>query len=377
MKDKVISVFGSDMGELEKNNVMECLDSQWIGFGKKVDEFEKKLCEIRKFSNFVMLDSGSNALYMALILLKLPSGSEVVLPAFTWVACANAVVLAGLKPVFADVEINTMNVSAKTIKKVITKKTSCIMVVHFAGLPVDMDPIMDFGIPVIEDAAHAIYSNYKGKPCGSIGDIGVFSFDSVKNLAVGEGGGIVCKKQIHELESRDLRYCGIQKSGFESAITKNIDSKKMWWEYEIVKPFIKMLPTNISASIGLAQLERRAELQLKRKEVWDLYQVEFKDLKFIETPNLDVEFPYSHSYFTYVVKASRRDSLAKYLLNNGIYTTLRYQPLDNYSHFKQDVKNRLENSEKLSRTSLSLPLHPRLLNSEVEKVISCVKNFYK
>jgi dTDP-4-amino-4,6-dideoxygalactose transaminase len=372
----LISVFGSDMGNLEKKLVAECLDSQWIGFGNKVDEFEKNLCADRNFSNFVMVDSGSNALYLAITLLNLPQGSEVILPAFTWIACANAVVLAGLIPIFADVEISTMNISARTIKKVISHKTSCIMVVHFAGLPVEMDEIISLGFPVIEDAAHAIYSDYKSKPCGSIGDVGVFSFDSVKNLAVGEGGGLVLRNSEYEKKARDYRYCGIQKSGFQKATESNDNSSTMWWEYELVEPFIKMLPTNISASIGIAQLSRKDELQERRRVLWNFYQDALSGISDITIPELPHNYSYTHSFFTYIIRTNNRNELAKYLLKNGVYTTLRYHPLNFYSQFNAK-NNDLTNTYILNDTSLSIPLHPRLSNLEIEKVVDCIEKFYK
>ena len=373
-----ISVFGSDMSDLEKEYVSKCLDSQWIGFGEKVNEFENELCKVRSFSNFTMLDSGSNALFLALHLLNLPKNSEVILPAFTWMACANAVVLAGLKPVFADVELDTMNISVDTIKQVVTKNTSCIMVVHFAGLPVDMDPIIKLGYPVVEDAAHAIYSDYKSRPCGSIGDLGIFSFDAVKNLAVGEGGGIVCKSVANKTNAQELRYCGIRKSGFQAASSNSTSiTEKMWWEYELTEPFIKMLPTNIAASIGLAQLERREELQKRRKIIWQVYQESFNNLDFLLTPKDELSYEYTHSFFTYAIRVPNRDELAKYLLKNEIYSTLRYHSLNKYKHFNQNSGDYLNNTEILNKTALSLPLHPRLTNIEVSKIVDCVLKFYQ
>lgn len=372
-----ISVFGSDMGQLEKDYVIKCLDTQWIGFGEKVNEFERSLCQIRNFPNFTMLDSGSNSLFLAIYLLNLPKNSEVILPSFTWIACANAVVLAGLKPVFADVEIDTMNVSVDTIKKVITENTSCVMVVHFAGLPVDMDPIIELGYPVIEDSAHAIYSEYKGHPCGSLGDVGIFSFDAVKNLAVGEGGGIVCKNDALKIRAQELRYCGIKKSGFESAFSGEKKLlEKLWWEYELTEPFIKMLPTNISASIGLAQLERRSELQARRENIWHMYQDSFEKLRDVITPKVQLDFEYVHSFFTYAIRVPKRNELARFLLKNEIYTTLRYNPINHYRQFEETPGYILENSVVLNETALSLPLHPRLTDAQVEKVIWSVKSFY-
>ena len=145
--------------------------------------------------HFAMVDSGSNALYLAVTLLNLPPKSEVIVPAFTWVSCAQAILLAGHTPVFCDVELDTLNVNRNLIEQCITKKTGAIMVVHFAGKPVDMDPILELGLPIIEDAAHAVDSTYRGKACGGIGDVGIYSFDAVKNLTTGEGGGISTRKK--------------------------------------------------------------------------------------------------------------------------------------------------------------------------------------
>ena len=190
----MITVFGSLVGSEEIEKVSACMKSQWMGFGKTVEEFETKYSKKYNISNFAMVDSGSNALFMAVKLLDLPPNSEIILPSFTWVSCAQAILLAGHKPIFCDVDILTMNVRIEEVKAKITNKTAAIMVVHYAGLAVDMDPIIALGFPIIEDAAHAIDSTYKGKPCGTIGDVGIFSYDAVKNLTVGEGGGDYYKK---------------------------------------------------------------------------------------------------------------------------------------------------------------------------------------
>ncbi len=367
----MISVFGSDIGDEEKRLVGECLDSQWIGCGKVVDTFELEFQAALGLKNFLMVDSGSNALYMAIKLLNLPTGSEVILPALTWISCANAITLAGLKPVFADVDLDTMNITAESISRVITKNSRAIMVVHFAGLPVNIEPILDFGLPVIEDAAHAPYSKINNKACGSIGEIGIYSFDAVKNLAVGEGGGITTTDQVSAERARALRYCGIKKSGFENVATgKSVN----WWEYELSEPFIKMLPTNISASIGLAQLRRRNELQEKRKKFWDLYQVGLREVGDISLP-LEARKNEIHSYFTYVIRTGRRTELANYLLGEGIYTTLRYHALNNYKDYGQ-LGIELPATEIIEDTALSIPLHPRLTESEIEYIIDKIKTFF-
>ena len=369
----MISVFGSLVGEEEISNVTACMQSQWMGFGKTVDAFEMKYMKKYGLPTFAMVDSGSNALFMAVTLLDLPCGSEVILPSFTWVSCAQAVILAGHKPVFCDVDLKTMNVRCEDIQAKITDKTGAIMVVHYAGLAVDMDPILALGYPIIEDAAHAVDSTYKGKPCGAIGDVGIFSYDAVKNLTVGEGGGITTRSPAQIERAKVMRYCGIGKSGFESAVA-NAGTKARWWEYNIEEPFIKMLPTNMGASIGLAQLDRIDALQARRKEIWDTYQCELASVPSLILPS-EAEQGDRHSYFTYCIRAPRRDDLAHYLLSEEIYTTLRYHPL-HLSPLYGQVEERLPNSETLNADALSIPIHPRMSDEDVEMVVKKIKTFY-
>lgn len=368
----MISVFGSHVGQEEIEEVLECINSQWLGFGGKVAEFEEKYREKFGLRDFAMVDSGSNALFMAVTLLDLPKGTEIILPSLTWVSCAQAILLAGHVPVFCDVDASTMNVRKEEIEPHISAKTGAIMVVHFAGLSVDMDPIVDLGFPVIEDAAHAVCSTYKGQPCGTIGDVGIFSYDAVKNLTAGEGGGITARDAAVIERAKMLRYCGIGKSGFEAAVSA-AGKRHRWWEYNIQEPFIKMLPTNIAGGIGLAQLRKIDSLQQRRKEIWDLYQAELGRIPWIRTP-VDVAGGDRHSYFTYCIRVPERDELAHHMLDNGVYTTLRYHPLHMNAVYGQ-TDRRLKNCEQLNDDCLSIPLHPRLTAEDTEKVIGEIKSF--
>ena len=370
----MISVFGSKVGPEEINKVVECMESQWLGFGAHVSRSEKKFCKTFGLDNFAMVDSGSNALLMAITLLDLPQNSEVIVPSFTWVSCAHAVLLAGHKPVFCDVDLVTMNVRKCDIESQLTKKTAAIMIVDYAGLPVEIDSIAELGLPIIEDAAHAVYSIHQGVACGARADVAIYSFDAVKNLTAGEGGGITAKTKTMIERAKRLRYCGIGKSGFDSAVAGAKD-KSRWWEYNIQEPFIKMLPTNIAASIGLAQLEAIDKLQARRKQIWDTYQNEFGDVDWITLP-VEAHPDDRHSYFTYCLRVPKRDELAHYLLENEIYTTLRYHPLHMNSLYKQ-MDNKLTNCEKLNEDALSIPLHPRLSDDDVSKVVDAIKSFEK
>jgi aminotransferase len=250
-----------------------------------------------------------------------------------------------------------------------------LLPIYVYGQPPDMDPLLatarEYGLPVIEDAAHAVDSYYYNRPCGGIGDVGIYSFDAVKNLTTGEGGGITARDGDKIDRAKVLRYCGIGKSGFEAAAA-GVGEKNRWWEYNIQEPFIKMLPTNIAAAIGLAQLNKIDDLQAYRKKIWDIYQNEFAGIDWIVRPP-DPKEHEKHSYFTYVVRVPQRDKLARFLFDAGIYTTLRYHPLHLNKLYKSNAK--LPNSELLNEDSLSIPLHPNLSMENVEFIVDKIKNF--
>lgn len=370
MNKKIISVFGSQVGKEELAEIKTSIEKQWLGMGDKTRLFEDRLSKRLNLRGFVMLNSGSNSLYLALKLLDLPKDSEVILPSFTWISCASTIVLNGYRPVFCDVDLETQNVDYKSIVPMITKKTKAIMVVHYGGKPVKMDEIKEFNLPVLEDAAHAIDSKIGEKYCGSMGDIGIYSFDAIKNIAIGEAGGLTSKHKELIEKAKKLRYCGIGKSGFEASSTKH-----RWWEYSVTDFFIKLLPDDIHASIGLAQLEKLDQNQKIRKRIWGTYNEELSKLQWLDLP-VDAEENEQHTYFTYLIrlKNNKRDELAQYLYDNNIYTTLRYEPLHlipiyNSTHIK------LKNSEILNETGLNIPIHPNLKDGEVEYIIDCIKKF--
>lgn len=365
----MINVFGSLVGKEELEEIRTSLEAQWMGIGPKTAAFEKQFSERLGLPGFVLLDSGSNSLHMAVKLLDLPAGSEVIVPSFTWIACAHSVVLSGCVPVFADVDYETQNITAKTAAAVMTPKTKAVMVVHYGGLPVAVEEISKLGLPVIEDAAHAVDSKRQGRACGGLAEVGIYSFDAIKNLAMGEGGGLTARDPQRIARARQLRYCGIGKSGFEASANKD-----RWWEYNVAEFFPKMLPSDIAASIGLAQLRKLPAMQEYRKKIWELYQREFKSLSWLLRPQ-DAPSGDQHSYFTYCVRVEngRRDRFAKYLYEQGIYTTLRYHPLHMNAIYKSKAK--LAVCERLNEEALSLPIHPGLKEADIDKIVDAVKKF--
>lgn len=369
----MISVFGSDIGPREIEAVAAVMRSQWVGFGRGVDAFEEAFARRLGLPAFAMVDSGSNALFMALRLLDLPPGAEVIVPSFTWVSCGQAVVLAGHRPVFCDVDPATMNVGREHVEACLSPRTAAVMVVHYAGLPVEIDPIIDLGLPVVEDAAHAVDARHRGRPCGGIGAVGIYSFDAVKNLTAGEGGGVTARDPRLIKRARRLRYCGIGKSGFDAATGGAADRR--WWEYDISEAFIKMLPTNMAAAIAGVQLERLDELQARRRSLWEIYDRELGGLAAVTLPPRAAAAD-RHGLFTYCVRVRDRDRLARRLLEQGIYTTLRYHPLHMNALYGQ-TDRRLPGSERLNEEALSLPLHPRLTGDDAVRVVEAIRGFYR
>ncbi len=365
----MINVFGSKMGPEELEEIRTSLEAQWIGIGPKTAAFESQFAQRGGLPGFVLLDSGSNALHLAVKLLDLPPGSDVIVPSFTWISCAHAVVLCGHRPVFCDVSLDTHNVTRADIERARTPKTKAVMVVHYGGLPARFDEIAELGLPIVEDAAHAVDSRLQGKLCGGLGEVGIYSFDAVKNLAMGEGGGLTTKDPAKLARAKQLRYCGIGKSGFEASA-----SKERWWEYNVTDFFPKMLPSDIAASIGLAQLRKLDAMQAFRKKVWETYQKEFASLDWLTRPQ-DAPSDARHSFFTYCVRVGggKRDRFAKYLYDNGVYTTLRYHPLHLNKIYGSDAK--LPACERLNEEALSLPIHPGLKDADVSLIVEKVKGW--
>ncbi|MGI8633297.1 MAG: DegT/DnrJ/EryC1/StrS family aminotransferase [Solirubrobacterales bacterium] len=363
-----MGVFGCSTDARELEELAPSVSTGWMGNGPKVKEFERVFGEWVG-ADFAMVNSGSSALHAAVAALDLPQKSEVVVPSFTWVACAHAIVLAGHRPVFADVELDTQNLDPESVAHVRSRRTGAIMVVHYAGLPARMADLMQLGFPIIEDAAHAVDSAIDGRRCGTFADVGIYSFDSVKNLATPDGGGVTSPSPEVMARVRSMRYCGLSGAGFSRAAEGG-----RWWEAEIDHIFPKVLPNDLSASIGLVQLRKLAAHQARRREIWDRYAEELAGLDWLALPKGGAPHD-RHSYFTYFVRVldGRRDRLAAVLLEEGIYTTLRFAPLHRSPIFGSRAV--LPVTDRLAEEGLNLPLHPALSDADQERVIDAVRRF--
>jgi perosamine synthetase len=263
----------------EKKYLNECLDTGWISSeGPFIRQFEERFSGRIGRANGIAVSNGSAALDVAVAALGLGKGDEVILPAFTIISCAASVVRAGATPVLVDSDPDTWNMDPAQVEKKITARTRAIMVVHIYGLPVDMTPIMEIAnrrrLKVIEDAAEMHGQSYRGKPCGSFGELSVFSFYANKHITTGEGGMLVTDDQQLAERCRSLRnLCFIPEKRFVH--------EELGWNFRM---------TNMQAALGLAQLEQLDEFVKKKRRMGALYTERLKDIRGIQLPTRATDY---------------------------------------------------------------------------------------
>lgn len=361
--------------DIEKKFVLDSINGNKIcGDGlytKKCYEFFKEKFNIK---NILLTTSCSHALDIAAILLDLKQGDEVIVPSYTFVSTANSFLLRGAKPVFVDVEKDTMNIDANLIEEKITDKTKAIFPVHYAGVACDMDKIMKiakkYNLKVVEDAAQAIGSFYKGKPLGTIGDIGCFSFHETKNYAMGEGGAIIVKDDSEFLKAEIIREKGTDRSQF---IKGNID--KYTW-HSVGSSY---LPSDILAALLFGQLTRFDEIMNKRMNAWNIYNIKLEKLEnegklkrqFIP----DEKIHNAHMYYIILPDEDTRNNVIKCLKEKEIYSAFHYIPLHTSPMGKKlnYKKGDLPITEEYSKRLLRLPLWADIKDNEVEYICNCLE----
>lgn len=324
------------------------------------------------FLKALMTTSCTDALEMAAILLDIQPGDEVIVPAFTFVSSANAFALRGAKLVFADSEPDNPNVSATTIEPLITPRTKAIVVVHYAGVACDMDPILALaarhGVRVVEDAAQAIDSYYKGRPLGSLGALGTFSFHETKNVIAGEGGLLAINDPSFTHRAEIIREKGTNRSSF---FRGEVD--KYGW-VDIGSSF---LPSDIVSAYLFAQLENLDAIQLRRKEIWQQYWDEFVPVltKYgVAMPSIpDYATNNAHMFYLVCQDLEQRTALISALKTQGIHAVFHYLSLHNSPYFKEKHDGRsLPNSDRFSNCLLRLPMFYELSNDDVDRITKTV-----
>jgi len=358
----------------DKQNVLKSLNQRWLTNGIFLQKFESNFQKYISSTYSIGVGSGAQALHLAVRGLGIGPGDEVIVPSFTFVATANAVASCGAKPIFADVDLDTFNISIDSIEKLITKKTKAIIPVHYAGQSCDMDKINSISkknnLKIIEDCAHALGSTFKNNKCGNLGAVGCFSFYPTKIITTGEGGMVTCNnlelfKKIKILKSQAM------------SISSNEREKLATWKYDVTDLGYNYRLDEIRSSLGFSQLFRVDQINKMRIKLASIYTNSLSKIKGIETPI--IKDNRNHIFHLYSIKITdeyplTRDELYQKLTQKGIGTSVQYTPVHLMSYYKKKNKNRsLKNSEKLMNQVLCLPIFPKMKLKEIQYVIKNIK----
>nr|AHA81998.1 Arm29 [uncultured bacterium] len=370
----MINVFQPMLGEDELSAVREVFDSCWIGRGPKVAEFEGSFAAHLGVDRDQVTSTYTctEATFLAMELLDIGPGDEVVLPTVTFVGTANAVAARGARPVFCDVDPRTLNATVRDVEAALTPATRAVLLLHYGGYPGQVAEIArlcrDRGIKLIEDAANAQASRVDGRACGTFGDIGVWSFDHGK-IAVSVDGGMLYARDP-DLVARAVRlaYFGMeQATGYAEAMR----ARTRWWDFEVSSFSRRSIMNDVLAAIGCVQLGRLPEFLARRRTVVERYDRALADVPGLLLPP---PLPAGHetSYYLYWVQmaAGIRDEVARELYDRGIYTTFRYPLLHQVRAYGAD--NLLPRAEQAAAATLCLPLHQALSDADVDLITTAL-----
>lgn len=371
----MINVFQPTLGKEELNRIEEVFASNWIGKGKLVAEFEEKWAGHIGSTRDKVLSSNccSEGLFSSMHLCDIKPGDEVILPTISFVGAGNAVCANGSKMVLCDVDARTLNARAEDIEKCITKKTKAILLLHFGGVSCEMDKIMSlansYNLKVIEDCAAGVCSTYKGKSLGTFGDIGMWSFDAMKILVCGDGAMLHFNNPELREKAEKWLYFGLEnKSGYENSVAQK------WWEFDISCFGHRAIMNDVTAAIALEQFKKLPLYMGKRHNVHEFYTNNLSGLFWLDLPRpLEIDCTSSYYFYHIQIKNGKRDFLAKYLRENGIYTTYRYFPLHRVSGY--DIKGDFPNADYAADNTLCLPMHQSLTEKDTSFIVAKIKEF--
>jgi UDP-4-amino-4-deoxy-L-arabinose-oxoglutarate aminotransferase len=367
------------IGKDEIKKVTNCLKSGWITTGSLCKEFEDNFCKLSGSQQAISVNSATAGMHITLLALNIGPGDEIITPSMTFASTINMIALRGATPVFVDIDYGTLNINTDLIEAKITKKTKAIIPVHFAGAPTNMDKINNlarkYNLTVIEDAAHAVGTYYKGIHAGGFGHIAIFSFHPIKNITTGEGGMITLTDAALEKKLRLLRFHGIERDAWKRYGKGGNPS------YDIAEPGYKYNMPDILAALGLAQLERWQELNLRRAKLAELYFEGLKDISGIDLPEVP-EYDHTHAWHLFVIKilALNRDKFMNRLADYKIGYGLHFPPTHALSYVKEKyAKNSglLEETERAADKIVSLPLFPDMPEKDVHYVCTAIKEIIR
>ncbi len=364
------------------DEVVACLESGWITTGPRVKKFEEELKRYFNAPHALALSSATAGLHLALLALEIKPGDEVITTPMTFAATLNTIVLAGGRPVLVDVELDTYNMDVSKLAKAITQRTRAIMPVHFAGLPVDLDPLYELadqhGLRVIEDAAHAIGTEYKGKRIGAFGDTQVFSFHPNKNMTTGEGGCVVTRDDQLAGKIALLRFHGMDREAW------NRFGKSGSQHYEIITPGLKYNMMDIQAALGLHQLPALDGFIKRRTELALRYQKLLAGWPQWTRPGTPA-FVHRHAWHLYtplinpVAAGMDRDAFMQGMKERNIGTGLHYRAAHLYLYYRERYGFKpgdFPNAESISDRIVSLPLFPGMCDADQDRAIAAMADLF-
>ncbi|MGA9110936.1 MAG: aminotransferase class I/II-fold pyridoxal phosphate-dependent enzyme [Smithella sp.] len=367
------------IGKDEINRVTACLKSGWITTGALCKEFEDNFCQLTGSGQAISVNSATAGMHIALSAQNIGPGDEIITPSMTFASTVNMIALRNAKPVFVDIDYGTLNINPDLIEEKITKKTRAIIPVHFAGAPADMDKINNlarkYNLTVIEDAAHAVGTYYKGIHAGGFGHIAIFSFHPIKNITTAEGGMITLNDAVLEKKLRLLRFHGIERDAWKRY------GKGGNPAYDIAEPGYKYNMPDILAALGLAQLERWQELNLNRARLAELYLAGLKDISGMDLPEIP-EYDHTHAWHLFVIKvlAINREEFMSRLSDYNIGYGLHFPPAHTLSYVKEkypESVGMLRETDRAAEKILSLPLFPDMQEKDVQYVCTAIKEIIK
>lgn len=382
-RNDFLSLAIPDLTDEEKNQVLEAMESGWISSGPKVKEFEEKFAHFHEVKNAVAVSSCTAALFLSAKVTGIGKGDYVIIPTITWQSTANIVEQLDAVPLFCDVEKDTMNIKHEDVTGYLNKygsKVKAIMPVHVSGLPVDIDWFQSVsektGIPVIYDAAHAVFSSYKNKPVGKFGNASAFSFYATKNLTTGDGGMITTDSDDFAEQCRIWSNHGLPKDSWKRYSAENSSP-----HVQCIVPGYKFNLTDIQAGIGLAQLKRKDDLLSKRNFLVEYYNEILTDLDWLMLPVFKSETGRWANH-VYVIKILDddvdRDKLMVELRKLNIGTNLHFYPVHKNVYYAEKYKGvSLPNSEWLMNRILSLPLCSKYTKEDLKYVKDALKHIYE
>lgn len=371
-------VFGSpSIGEDEIREVVASLSSGWLGTGPKVARFESDFKGYKGVEHAVAVNSCTAALHLSILAAGLKPGDEVITTALTFCATVNAIIHAGATPVLVDVDPKTMNMDPEQVRSRIGPRTRALLPVHFAGRPCDMDALCELaergGLTIIEDCAHAIEAEYKGRKTGTFGDFGCFSFYVTKNIVTGEGGMVLPRRSEDAARIKTLALHGMSQDAW------NRFGDEGYKHYQVVEAGFKYNMMDLQAAIGIHQLKRIESFWQTRRRIWERYLSDLADLPIGLPGAEEPQTRHSRHLFTILVEAGRsglsRDEFLKRMTAENVGVGVHYLCIPEHPYYQRVYGWRPEhypNAMRIGRQTVSLPLSPKLSEQDLLDVIAAV-----